>query len=337
LLPFRGWWNGVAAGDVDGDGRMDLVVANWGINHLVASVHPARHRLYYGDFAGSGGVDLLESDVDPGTGRDYPLVNLMRLRAALPGLAQIFATFEAYSRAAVTDVLAGARSSVSVVEASDFSSTVFLNRGDRFEARVLPLLAQAAPAFGVVVEDFDGDGREDVFLAQNFFAQQPGSTRQDAGLGLLLLGDGKGGFAAARPARSGILVFGEQRGCAVADYDHDGRPDLVVSQNGAATRLFRNRLARAGVRVRVRGPAGNPSGFGAQLRVTMRERTLPLREIHGGGGYWSQDSAVQLLPLGGKAAKLELKTPGGRTVTAQIPAGAGEVEVNFEGEMRLIR
>ena len=55
---------------------------------------------------------------------------------------------------------------------------------------------------------------------------------------------------------SGIKVYGEQRGAALCDYDHDGRMDLVVTQNGDQTRLFHNVGAKPGLRVRLVGPAG---------------------------------------------------------------------------------
>jgi hypothetical protein len=94
---------------------------------------------------------------------------------------------------------------------------------------------------------------------------------------------------------SGVTVYGEQRGAALADYDGDGRVDLAVTQNGAETKLFRNEGAIPGLRVRLRGPLGNPSGIGAVLRLVFGQRMGPAREIHAGSGYWSQDSVVQVL------------------------------------------
>jgi hypothetical protein len=117
------------------------------------------------------------------------------------------------------------------LEANWLETTLFLNRGNRFEPRPLPLEAQFAPAFGVGVGDFDGDGHKDVFLAQNFFATHPDTSRHDAGRGLWLRGDGSGGFVPVSGQESGVNVYGEQRGCALADYDHDGWVDLVVTQN----------------------------------------------------------------------------------------------------------
>ena len=107
-----------------------------------------------------------------------------------------------------------------------------------------------APAFYVGVADFNGDGNEDVFLSQNFYPTAVGTPRYDAGRSLLLFGDGTGGLTPVTGTQSGLVVYGDQRGAAYADYDGDGRLDLVVSQNGAATRLFHNQGAKTGLRVR---------------------------------------------------------------------------------------
>src|SRR5262249_26205378 len=152
------------------------------------------------------------------------------------------------------------------LRANELRSMIFFNRGDHFEAVALPVEAQWAPVFGITVADFDGDGLEDVLLAQNFFGTPSEGWRQDAGRGLLLKGDGTGGLKPVAGQESGIRVYGEQRGCAAGDYDRDGRVDLVVTQNGESTRLLHNLGAKPGLRVRLRGPATNPSGIGAVLR-----------------------------------------------------------------------
>ena len=110
-----------------------------------------------------------------------------------------------------------------VLEANRLETTVFLNRGDHFELAPLPAETQFSPAFGVNVADFDGDGQEDIFLSQNFFAVPATTSRSDAGRGLLLRGTGRGGFVAVPGQNSGILVYGEQRGSAVGDYACAGR------------------------------------------------------------------------------------------------------------------
>ena len=124
---------------------------------------------------------------------------------------------------------------------------LLLNRAGTFEARPLPVEAQLTPVNGATVADFDGDGNEDVFLSQNFFAVRVEDYRMDAGEGMLLLGDGAGGFASVFGHRSGIKIFGEQRGCAVGDLNDDGRPDLLIAQSKGRPKLYLNALGQPGL------------------------------------------------------------------------------------------
>jgi len=63
----------------------------------------------------------------------------------------------------------------------------------------------------------------------------------------------------------------------------------------------------------------------------------PVREIHAGSGYWSEDSAVQVLAAPDTPAQLWVRWPGGRTTTNTVPAGAHEVEVEAEGKLKMLR
>ncbi len=330
----RGLWTSVAAGDFDGDGRMDLVAGNWGRNTPLergrqrptgaTPAHPgAPWRLYHGDFNEDGVYDVLEAHFDVDRKRFVPDQPLTFLAEALPALRERFASHTAYGEAGVAEVLGEALAAAQVLEAGWLESTLWLNRGNRFEARPLPPEAQWAPVFGVAVADADGDGAEDLFLAQNFFALPPHAPRLDAGIGLWLRGDGRGGFTPVPGRISGVEIYGEQRGAAVADFDGDGRVDLAVGQNGAATRLFRNTGARPGLRVRLAGPAGNPAGVGARFR--WRQPSSAMHEVRLGGGYLSQDSLVKVLARPPGAEVLTVIWPGGEARDYPVEAGAREV------------
>jgi len=225
----------------------------------------------------------------------------------------------------VDQVLGPAATRAVKLGATTMDHMVFLNRGDRFEARALPLEAQLAPAFYAGVADFNGDGKEDVFLSQNFFVTELATPRLDAGRGLLLLGNGTGGLQPLAGQRSGVIVYGEQRGAAYGDFDGDGRNDLAVSQNGAETRLFRNAGAKPGLRVRVIGPAGNPTGIGTQLRLLYGGRRGPVREIQAGSGYWSQNGAVQVFGYSGEPTAVWVRWPGGREQIVPLAGGQAEI------------
>lgn len=335
LAAHTGLWTGVTAGDFDGDGRLDLAAGNWSLNSPYRASPEQPLRLWYGDLDENGVVDLIEAYEVPGIGlaprRDFDAV-----AAALPFVRTRFASRRAYAQADVSQILGAKGAEARELRATMLLSTVFLNRGTRLEAVPLPATAQFAPAFGVCVADWDGDGREDLFLSQNLHATQPDFNRLDAGRSLVLVGDGRGGFKAMPGQDSGVVLYGEQRGCAVADFDGDGRVDLVVTQNGAPTALFRNVGARPGLRVRLAGPPGNPEGVGAVVRLEMADGPAgPARAVMAGSGHGSQNGATLVLHAGERQAQVvEVRWPGGQVSKTPVPAGAREVRVGWDGRAK---
>lgn len=337
LAGFTGRWNSVGVGDFDGDGRMDIIAGNWGGNDCwsASADHPA--RIYYGDFNGTGGVQMVEAFDDPASHKIVARKNLAEIAAVMPWVQEKFSTHRAFARAGVTEWLGEKMARAHEVQATTTASMIFLNRGDHFEPRPLPAAAQFAPVFGLAVADFDGDGNEDIFLAQNFFGTAPGTARLDAGRGLILRGDGHGNFSALNDRESGIQIPGEQRGAAVADFNEDGRPDLVVTQNNAATRLFENITAKPGLRLRLQGSSTNPVSVGAVVRVGSGDRMGPAREIHAGSGYWSQDSAVLVMGSTESVTVVSIRWPGGKTTTTPIAAGTREMVIDGSGRGRVVK
>ena len=317
LNTFTGWWNGVTTGDLDGDGRLDIVAANWGLNSDYVATRERSLQLHYGDLLERGVVDLIEVEWDEKT--VAPRRRLDVLGRELPPLQEHFASHRKFSEAALTEVVSPFPVKPKRLEVTTLASMVFFNRGDHFEAVALPTQAQWAPAFGVNVADFDGDGHQDVFLSQNFFATEPETPRLDAGRGLMLRGVGVGKLEPV-VAGSGIEVYGEQRGSAVCDFDKDGRVDLVVTQNGAATRLFQNVGAKPGLRVRLQGPPGNPHGVGATLRLKAGDKLGPAQEVQAGSGYWSQNSSVLVVATVEKPTAIVVRWPGGVESTTLVGA-----------------
>jgi hypothetical protein len=236
----------------------------------------------------------------------------------------------------VDAVLSGASTNLQFLEANWLETTLFVNQGDRFEAHLLPPEAQFAPSFGLSVGDCDGDGNEDLFLSQNFFSVNEETSRYDAGRGLWLRGDGRGGFRTLSGQESGVVLHGEQRGSALCDFDADGRVDLAVAQNNGPHGLFHNRRAKPGLRVRLEGPPGNPDGIGAIIRLVYGASTGmgPARVIAAGSGYWSQEGRVQVLGRAENPTGVWVRWPDGKVSIRPVTAGAQEVLISADNAAR---
>jgi len=289
LSDYVGWWNGVATGDFNEDGRLDIVATNWGLNtkYHISEDHPL--ELYYDDFDRNGTLDIVEGHWDEGMDAMVPERGLSCMSNGIGYVGMRVPTFKRFGQSNLEEIVGPVLNDAPRLQATVLEHMLFMSGSDGFTATPLQAETQFSPAFGAVVADMDGDSHEDIFLSQNFFAYQIETSRSDAGRGLWLRGDGTGVLTPVPGQESGIEVYGEQRGAAAADFDGDGRIDLVVSQNGAPTKMYRNISAKPGLRLE------NLVTVGAKVRVLYKDGTAgPIREIQVGSSYWSQNGASTL-------------------------------------------
>ena len=249
----------------------------------------------------------------------------------MPPIRENILTFESLGKSNVRNAFGSSVEKAAYLDVVEFRSGIFINKLNApMEFIPLPAKAQLTASFGVAVEDFDGDAFQDVFLAQNFFATNPEYSRSDSGRGLLLKGNGNGGFRAVSSIDSGIKIYGEQRACATSDFNQDGRIDLVVGQNSEITKLFLNSNGKPGVRIRLKGNMRNPYSIGAKISSTNPKF---IKEIQSGSGYWASNSTTVVFPKIDRDNIVEVTWPDSKKVKYVISAKSKSVELHMDGDV----
>jgi hypothetical protein len=209
------------------------------------------------DFDANGSYEQILSSVEHG--RRYPLSLRDDLLHALPVLASRLPTYASYAGRTVEEIFTPAELKDAIVRQTYTFATALVRNdgGGRFTLVPLPDEAQLAPVYGILPTDVDGDGHADLLLAGNFDGFRPEIGRMAASYGLLLRGDGKGGFTPSREPESGFFVPGQSRD--IARLRTAAGEAYVVTRNNDAPLFFR--AARSRSQVAVRPKAASARGY----------------------------------------------------------------------------
>jgi hypothetical protein len=190
----------------------------------------------------------------------YPLAGRDELIQKIPSLRNKFPSYKDFGASRIEDIfpatdIRGAQ----VREAYTFASAVALNNGNgTFTLRALPPEAQFAPIYATLAGDFDGDGKVDLLVGGNLYGVTPMLGRYDASYGLLLRGDGKGGFTAVDLEQSDFVVDGQVRDIKSLRAAN-GTNLIVVARNNDKLMLFAPRAGAGAATQTGRGEKGAPA------------------------------------------------------------------------------
>jgi hypothetical protein len=204
----RGWWWSISSGDFDGDGDLDYIVGNNGLNYKYQANEAETFDIFASDFNKDNKSDIILSYYNEG--KQYPLRGRQCSSEQLPGVKKKFKDYNSFSKATLIDVYGKKNLDNSLhYQIKSFASVYLENKGTSFEIHKLPNEAQMTPINKMIVKDFDNDGHLDVVAAGNLFASEVETPRADAGIGLFLKGNGQGQFNVIKATQSGLFIPGD--------------------------------------------------------------------------------------------------------------------------------
>ena len=235
---ISGWWNTIELADVNNDGMVDILAGNAGANTSFHASVKEPLQLMAINTNGKDKNTLVLSEVFQG--RRVPVKQKEILEKQIPSIRERYTTFASYAQADLSELLGGHHIDSSMIKTvTELRSMVFINQGHK-EMNPIPLPneAQISTIQTMIVEDFNKDGKLDLLIGGNDYQTANEIPRLDAGNGLLLLGDGKGGFSPLSIRETGIFLPGNVKDIKLMPTAFADVYFILVANNNAENQVF---------------------------------------------------------------------------------------------------
>lgn len=231
-----GWWFSVEAKDMDADGDTDYVVGNLGLNYKYKTSEQAPFDVYYNDFDGNGQYDIVLGYYNEN--KHFPLRGFSCSSEQIPILKSTFKKYDVFAALQIEEVYGAENLKQSLhYKTQTFASYYIENKGGgAFALKMLPTPAQWSNLNDILLEDFDGDGHQDILAVANLFVSEIETARNDAGVGVFLKGNSKGDFVSVPLTESGFYTPLDAK--KLTPITIQGKRHIMVLNNNDLSQLF---------------------------------------------------------------------------------------------------
>lgn len=236
-LNLKGWWSCVKSADVDGDGDMDLLVGNAGMNNKFNATAEQPVQVFANDFDDNGTLDIVLAK--PSKNALLPVRGKECSSGQMPFLNQKFPSFGAFANSDLEAIYGADKLKQALsYEAKEFRSGWIENKG-KFELIFHPFPAQAQFSFinDFEVLDVNGDQQLDVVAVGNRYEAEVETTRHDANVGIVLIQNENKEFEYIQPWQSGFYTpYNAKSSCTIELAN--GKTGILIGNNNQKVQLF---------------------------------------------------------------------------------------------------
>ena len=182
---LNGLWQAVTSFDIDGDGDLDYLLGNWGLNTKFSTSEKFPMKMYYGDFDNNGATETIVSTNKDGL--DYPIDGLKELSSQMVSLRKKFTSYTSFAGKSMEEILGKEElSNADIMKVHTLSSGYLQNDNGVFSFIPFNFELQTAPIMAFLKYDFNGDNKPEILAAGNYFGIKPYHGRLDSFPGALI-------------------------------------------------------------------------------------------------------------------------------------------------------
>lgn len=229
LEESEGWYYSVTTSDMDNDGDEDIIVGNLGLNYKYKASAKEPFEVHSYDFDDNGSLDIVLSYYEHGVA--FPVRGKSCSTQQIPSLSEKFQTYESFGDSDLKNIYGSSLQTALNLKAKTFASAYIENEGNNsFNIKPLPNLAQVSSINNILTDDYNADGFKDILISGNLYTSEIETPRNDASVGLLLVGNGKGDFTPVSIQESGFYAPKDAKDMAVINIA-DKRVILVANND----------------------------------------------------------------------------------------------------------
>ena len=185
LKNLSGLWQKVTTFDIDHDGDNDYLLGNWGLNSKFKATIEYPLRMYYSDFDNNGSTETIICNFK--NGKYYPILGLDEMAGQMVSLRKRFRDYKSFAGKSIDEIFdSKTLSTAEILDVHTLASGYLKNDSGNFKFVPFKNELQVSPITAFLAYDFDGDGREEVLTAGNYFGVQPFHGRFDSFPGALI-------------------------------------------------------------------------------------------------------------------------------------------------------
>jgi hypothetical protein len=209
--PQVGLWNDLTLADWDGDGEIEILAGNLGLNSQIKASSNQPAEILYKDFDNNGSIDAFLGYFIKST--KYPAANRDEILGQVNFLKKRYLDFKSFSNLTMDELFTSEeRIGSTSITINNLSTSYFVrDSSGKFQAKALPLELQFSPVYASIAMDVNQDGILDMVLGGNTSYSKLYFGRYDANQGLILIGNGKGDFKVLPKLQSGFSLGGMVR------------------------------------------------------------------------------------------------------------------------------
>lgn len=237
----HGWWNTIELVDLDGDGDLDWVGGNHGLNSRFRAAENQPIELWVNDFNRDGNIEQILTTTNEEDGETYPMALRHDLLGVLPSLESEVPSYHDYSETSIRELISEEQLEESIhLKATMLASSVGRNNGSgQFKIEQLPMEAQLSPIYSILTLDFYHDARPELLLGGNLLRVKPQAGPYDASYGVMLRPDSTGRHQFVPHSKSGFFINGEIRG--IRPLRVNDQQLILIARNNRALQVLQVR------------------------------------------------------------------------------------------------